>query len=231
MIPEPSFASVCGRCTIYTADWRDLPAHVYEQAAGVLCDPPYGDDHNTDSSRFVDSPTWKGVTGHAHLRKTHPKVQGDEEPFDPAPLLDIGSQQVLWGMNRYSSRLPVGSLLVWDKRPSTGRSLLSDGEAAWWSKGRGVYIFEHCWHGFSRASENSQHYHPTQKPVALMRWALLKMKLPTGSVVFDPYMGSGPVGVACATLGLSYVGCELVPEYVEIARSRIEPVLAQGSLF
>jgi hypothetical protein len=30
---------------------------------------------------------------------------------------------------------------------------MSDAEVAWWSHGRGVYIFSHTWDGFNRASE------------------------------------------------------------------------------
>ena len=33
-----------------------------------------------------------------------------------------------------------GSYLIWDKRSKDGFSFLSDGEAAWWSEGKGVYI-------------------------------------------------------------------------------------------
>jgi DNA modification methylase len=40
--------------------------------------------------------------------------------------------------------------------------------------------------------------------------------------VLDPYAGSGTTGVACALEGFDFIGCELSPEYAEIARARIE---------
>jgi site-specific DNA-methyltransferase (cytosine-N4-specific) len=42
-----------------------------------------------------------------------------------------------------------------------------------------------------------------------------------GDFVLDPFFGSGTVGVVCERHGRRYVGIELNPEYVEIARQRI----------
>jgi len=40
-------------------------------------------------------------------------------------------------------------------------------------------------------------------------------------IVLDPFFGSGTVGVVCLELNRRFVGIELKPEYVEIARKRI----------
>lgn len=64
--------------------------------------------------------------------------------------------------------------------------------------------------------------HPTQKPVAVLKWMIERLKLPKGSTVFDPYMGSGSTGIAALALGLSFVGCEIEAEYFDTARKRIE---------
>jgi DNA modification methylase len=98
---------------------------------------------------------------------------------------------------------------------------MSDAEVAWFSRGRGVYIFSHTWDGFNRASERQTAYHPSQKPVALMRWCLQRARLAPGALVFDPYMGSGPVAQACKELGFRYVGCDLVEQYCDIAARRL----------
>ena len=58
------------------------------------------------------------------------------------------------------------------------------------------------------------------KPIALMRW-LCRLVTPAGGVVMDPFMGSGSTGAAAALEGFGFVGTELSPEYVEIARRRI----------
>lgn len=63
--------------------------------------------------------------------------------------------------------------------------------------------------------------HPTVKPVALMSY-LVKLVTPPGGKVLDPYNGSGSTGMACVEHGFDYTGCELDPNYVEIATKRIE---------
>lgn len=63
-------------------------------------------------------------------------------------------------------------------------------------------------------------HHPTVKPVDLMRW-LCRLVTPPGGTVLDPFMGSGTTGVACTLDGFHFIGCEIDPEYAEIARRRI----------
>ena len=62
--------------------------------------------------------------------------------------------------------------------------------------------------------------HPTVKPVELMKY-LIKLVTPPGGRVLDPFNGSGSTGMAAVELGYEYVGCELDPDYVEIANNRI----------
>ena len=63
--------------------------------------------------------------------------------------------------------------------------------------------------------------HPTVKPVELMKY-LVKLVTPAGGKVLDPFNGSGSTGMACVELDYEYTGCELDPEYIEIATKRIE---------
>ena len=63
--------------------------------------------------------------------------------------------------------------------------------------------------------------HPTVKPTDLMRY-LCRLVTPPGGVVFDPFMGSGSTGKAAMLEGFQFIGCELSPEYMEIARARID---------
>jgi DNA modification methylase len=63
--------------------------------------------------------------------------------------------------------------------------------------------------------------HPTVKPTDLMRY-LCRLVTPPGGVVLDPFMGSGSTGKAAMLEGFQFIGCELSPEYMEIARARID---------
>lgn len=47
---------------------------------------------------------------------------------------------------------------------------------------------------------------------------------PKGGVVLDPFMGSGTTAVVAKRNGCNYVGCELNPDYIEMANRRIATV-------
>ena len=74
--------------------------------------------------------------------------------------------------------------------------------------------------------EKETRYHPTQKPVRVMKWA---MEFTSGTVL-DPFMGSGTTGVACMNLGRKFIGIEIEPKYFDIACERIENAQRQGRL-
>jgi len=63
--------------------------------------------------------------------------------------------------------------------------------------------------------------HPTVKPTALMRY-LCKLVTPAGSLILDPFMGSGSTGKAAVLEGFKFCGIELNSDYLEIARVRIQ---------
>ena len=65
-----------------------------------------------------------------------------------------------------------------------------------------------------------RNHHPTVKPTALMRY-LCRLVTPPGGIVLDPFMGSGSTGKAAMLEGFRFIGIEIDPEYVELARKRI----------
>jgi len=71
-----------------------------------------------------------------------------------------------------------------------------------------------------RAGGGIRNYHPTVKPVALMRW-LARLVTPPGGRVLDLYAGSGTTGCACVADGFNFIGIELKPEHVAICEARI----------
>jgi site-specific DNA-methyltransferase (adenine-specific) len=66
-------------------------------------------------------------------------------------------------------------------------------------------------------------YHPTQKPLRLVRRALLASTR-EGDLVFDPFCGSGTTAVAAKELGRFFVGAELEAEFAELSARRIKAV-------
>ncbi len=62
--------------------------------------------------------------------------------------------------------------------------------------------------------------HPTEKPETLLeRIILLGSK--EGDLILDPFTGSGTTGVVAKKLKRNFIGFEISPEYVEIAKKRI----------
>lgn len=62
--------------------------------------------------------------------------------------------------------------------------------------------------------------HPTTKSLSLMSY-LISLGSREGDIVLDPYLGSGTTACSCVILNRHYIGCELDPEYVDIAERRI----------
>lgn len=52
-----------------------------------------------------------------------------------------------------------------------------------------------------------------------------------GSLVCDPFSGSGTTGVVALKLGRDYIGCDINPEYIEMTRTRLEEIARQSTLF
>jgi DNA modification methylase len=75
----------------------------------------------------------------------------------------------------------------------------------------------------------SRNHHPTVKPLDLMRW-LCRLVTPPGGLVLDPFTGSGSTGCAAVEEGFRFVGLEMEPAYVAIARRRIADAAAQTRL-
>jgi site-specific DNA-methyltransferase (adenine-specific) len=63
-------------------------------------------------------------------------------------------------------------------------------------------------------------HHPTVKPTDLMRY-LCRLVTPPDGIVLDPFMGSGSTGKAAILEGFQFIGIDMTPEYVDIARARI----------
>ena len=63
-------------------------------------------------------------------------------------------------------------------------------------------------------------HHPTVKPSRLMRWLVRLVGCQPGSVILDPFLGSGTTLVAGHVEGFTMIGIEREPEYCDIARAR-----------
>lgn len=168
--PAARRVEVIGQCELYLGDCMEIMPSLGRVDA-VVSDVPYGADHSGDSSRF------SGGTARRGKGSVHGKIAGDSAPFDPRPFM-VGKDQIFFGANYFPQHLGPGSFLVWSKRrPHAYGSFLGDGEVAWLSRGRGIYLFEKIFAGSALALEYcgdpyAASAHPFQKPISVMEWCL-----------------------------------------------------------
>jgi len=75
--------------------------------------------------------------------------------------------------------------------------------------------------------------HPCRRPIDLYSniiGGFCNAKYTKNPIVLDPFMGSGTTGCACIRLGFDYIGIEIDPVYVKMAKERIEEEREQWSL-
>lgn len=194
---------VIGDATLYQGDCMDILPTLGKVDA-VITDPPYG--------IFACGGKWG--------RKAD--LQWDKAAPDISTLLDAGEHVVVWGGN-YFSLPPSRGWLVWYKRDSVPSA--ADVELAWTNQDMNARLIDQ-----TIAATNAERCgHPTQKPLAVMRWTL--SFFPDAQTILDPFMGSGTTGVACMQTGRAFIGIEREPKYFDIACKRIEQAHAQGQLF
>jgi len=71
----------------------------------------------------------------------------------------------------------------------------------------------------NRSQLERKNFHPTVKPVQLIRY-LIKMVTPPKGTVLDPFLGSGTTAVAAILEGVEWKGCELTEDYLPIIKGR-----------
>lgn len=76
----------------------------------------------------------------------------------------------------------------------------------------GVYNYPIC--------HDKDRFHPTQKPVALLKELILKHSN-EGDLVLDCFAGSASTAIACYNSNRKFIGCELNKEYYNKAIERI----------
>ena len=77
---------------------------------------------------------------------------------------------------------------------------------------------------------DGKQWHPTQKPVDLLRYLVLTYTN-EGDTVLDNCMGSGTTAIACIKEKRHFIGFELSKEYFDKAQRRIKAEQAQLTLF
>ena len=199
-----------GNATLIWGDSREIVPTLARPAA-IITDPPYG------LGDKMQGGTWGAKAAFKEM------MVWDNAPppeADLATLIATGCPCIFWGGN-YFTLPPSRCWLIWDKVNAV--PTMADFEMAWTNIDRPAKRYM----GQVGRVENG---HPTEKPVALMRWCITQARVPAGGMILDPYAGSGSTLVAAVQMGYPCTGIEMERRYFDTACKRIEDAKRQGTL-
>ena len=208
---------------LYLGDCMDI-LPILDKVDAVITDPPYGIGIDRAMSASSNS-----QSGGMLAKKGNYIASGwDDKPMSleiAEAIMQKGNDIIFWGGNYYG--LPASQCwLVWDKKVNGN---FADCELAWTNMKKPVRKFEWLWNGMLRQGQEERNGHPTQKPLALMKWCIDQIGHP--KTILDPFMGSGTTGVAAIQMGRKFIGIEREPKYFDIACKRIEQASKQIDMF
>jgi site-specific DNA-methyltransferase (adenine-specific) len=234
---------------VYLADCVDLMEIMPSGCVDVVfADPPYRLSRGgvtVKSGRLapVDKGAWDRSMGFAEDHRFN--VRWLKEAFrilkPQGTIWVTGTHHIIFslGFALQAMRFKLINQITWakpDPPPNALHTAFTHAHETllWASKGTRYtfnYDLVNCFHPGLQVSsvwsissvpskEKLHGYHPTQKPLRLVRRAILA-STGEGDLVFDPFCGSGTTGVASKELGRFFVGAEKEEGYAELAKRRI----------
>lgn len=199
---------LCGDSTKAEDVERLMAGESYEL---LMTDPPYG-------INAASMTMGAGQSSKPALSRLSNVEQWDSKR-PPISHFVVG-RSCVWGGNYFAHELPVSDdWLCWHKK-NDGRSF-GEFELAWCNFGKRTRHFSHHWGG-----EEKQHI--TQKPVAVIAWAIQQSEA-TG-LILDPFLGSGTTLIAAEQLGRKCYGMEISPAYCDVIVKRWETLTGKKAV-
>ena len=238
---------ICNRHRVLCGDAtdREHTARLLDGAVPPLMvtDPPYG---------ISFDPEWRERAGLGKLRQKGKVAHDDRCDWTEAYQLFPGEVMYVWhagvktvevAQSLERAQFEIRSQIIWAKQH--------------FALSRGPYHWQHepCWFAVRRGGQahwcgdrtqttlwqvpNLNPFggddgnepitgHGTQKPVALMRRAVLN-HLAIGEAVYDPFLGSGTTLVAAELTDRICYGLEIEPRYVDVIVERWQQLSGHGA--
>lgn len=203
--------------TIYCCDCRDVLGQIDLSNAICVTDPPYGISHSSSRKR----------PGQIGASWSNSKIANDGDTSVRDTVLDLFENAACFGTYKTPPITGTKGCLVWDKGPSFGMGDLSFPWKLSWEL---IYIKGSIWSGrrdegvlrgpVQVSWESKGRVHPHQKPSWISEHII--GKAPSGTLIIDPFMGSGPTVVAAKKLGFKAIGIEIEEKYCRYAVSRLK---------
>jgi site-specific DNA-methyltransferase (adenine-specific) len=200
--------------TIYHGDCLEIIPGL-EPVDLVVADPPYG---------------MQFVSNRRHIK--YNKIIGDNRlPLDSIRMAIKKAQNGAYIFCRWNNLIDMPepkSVLVWIKNNWSAGDLKHEHGRQW----EAICFYCGKKHKFIKripdvifSKKTGNKLHPTEKPEYLIS-KLIDCNV--GSIVLDPFMGSGATLVAAKELGRKAIGIEIEEKYCEIAARRLQQEVLFG---
>jgi len=218
-IPQkPYFRDPTADIVIYCADCRDVLPHIPDKSIDlVLTDPPYGVSYKKKGAEYMVGDTVNLVPYFL------PAVRGKLKS-DGAIYLFSSTTKLVDTLPVFNAYFKLHSIIIWDKRIGLIPRQLSHYKLRYepilyGSKGL------HRLNGYKDdviqcdIDRGNNRVHPTQKPAGVIKY-LMDNSTNQGSIILDPFLGSGTTAFCAKKLGRKCIGIEIEEKYCEIAAQR-----------
>jgi site-specific DNA-methyltransferase (adenine-specific) len=191
----------------------------------AIVDPPYGINADKKNSiKKMQSKKSAGLSKYYGNQDWDSAVPNDDYFIE---LKRVSKKQIVWGANFFNLQ---GGMLYWHKQVTM--PTYSQGELAWLSWLNKIDFVNIAWHGMIQhdMKNKEDRIHPTQKPVKLYEWLLMKYAK-EGYKILDTHLGSGSIAIACHNLGYDLDAYEIDKEYYEATMKRFNNHTSQTQLW
>lgn len=230
-------------------DWRNVLKHFPDNHFSIsIVDPPY-----------FNGPEKRGYYGSdigaIKVKRQHYPILNWENEIPNNDFYEevcrVSHHQIIWGINYFEFAGRTHGRIIWDK--CNGSSSFSDCEIASCSFHESTRMFRFMWNGMMQGKSvkeghimqgnkklNEKKINPTQKPVALYKWMILKYIFGNKQMqsfdkikILDTHVGSASSLIAYEDADIEYFGIEKHKKMYNLSLERLQNHVSfnKGMLF
>jgi len=202
---------------IYQGDCLEIMKDIPDKSVDlVLTDPPYGIAYQKKGKPVMIG-DYGNVLGLV-LPELHRILKDNGAIYIFTSFKMLGD----W-LYKFQMFFKMNNLIIWDKRKNSGLQMGQNYGFSYemiFYGSKGLHKLNGYCDDVLYFERKRFKQHPTRKPKELVK-KFIEMSSNENDLVLDPFLGSGTTAEACEDLNRNYIGIELNPDYVKIARQRL----------